>query len=76
MDQQVFTHQPKDYICPFCAILNGREDDYNAKILSNKHVTALIAPKWRVNNAGRTTSIGMKSADYKELVRPKIAAIV
>ncbi|MEK7153102.1 MAG: hypothetical protein AAB834_04085 [Patescibacteria group bacterium] len=27
-------------------------------------------------NAGRTTSIGMKSADYKELVQPKIAAIV
>jgi len=27
-------------------------------------------------NAGRTSSIGMKSADYKQLVQPKIAEIV
>lgn len=63
MSQQPFSHQPKDYVCPFCAFLNGREDEYNAQediVYQNEHATAFIAPKWWVNNPGHVLVVPNK----------------
>jgi histidine triad (HIT) family protein len=51
----MFNHEPKDYTCPFCAFLGGRENDFNTKqdvIYQNDFATAFISPTWWVNNAG------------------------
>jgi histidine triad (HIT) family protein len=59
----MFTHEPQGYVCPFCAFLNGREDDYNSQqdiVYQNAHTTAFIAPKWWVNNPGHVLVIPNK----------------
>lgn len=46
---------------------------FSLEVLSD---TSLYQIEKIVFNAGRTTSIGMKSADYKRLVEPRVAEIV
>lgn len=51
----MFNHEPKNYECPFCNLLAGRETEYNSKrdvIFENDDVLAFISPKWWVNNPG------------------------
>jgi histidine triad (HIT) family protein len=63
MEAALPIHQPKDYICPFCAFLGGREDEYNVKqdiVYQNEFATAFIAPKWWVNNSGHVLVIPNK----------------
>jgi histidine triad (HIT) family protein len=56
----MITHEPKDYKCPFCDFLAGKETDYNRKqdiVYQNRLTTAFIAPKWWANNAGHVLVI-------------------
>jgi histidine triad (HIT) family protein len=49
----MFSHEPPNYLCPFCDWLAGNETDYKQNsdiVYQNDHVTAFIAPKWWVNN--------------------------
>jgi len=58
-----FNHEPADYPCPFCALLNGHEDQYATKqdiVYQNEFVTAKIAPKWWVNNPGHVLVVPNK----------------
>lgn len=58
-----FNHEPEDYLCPFCALLNGHEDEFatlNDIVYQNEHVTAKIAPKWWVDNPGNVLVIPNK----------------
>lgn len=51
----MFSHEPPGYVCPFCQLLTGVESEHNKKqdiVYQNKHATAIVAPKWWVNNPG------------------------
>lgn len=56
----MFSHQPTNYICPFCSFLAGKPDRYwNADdvVYRNEFTTALISPKWWANNPGHVLVI-------------------
>jgi histidine triad (HIT) family protein len=58
-----FNHEPNDYHCPFCALLNGHNDEYATQddiVYQNEFVTAKIAPKWWVNNPGHVLVVPNK----------------
>lgn len=49
------THEPENYSCPFCKLINGEEDKINKRIFvvyEDKNTLAYIAPKWWINNPG------------------------
>jgi len=42
-------HEPPKYVCPFCAVVAGRETTYNAQddvVFRGERTTALVSPKW------------------------------
>ncbi|MDX2776426.1 HIT domain-containing protein [Streptomyces caniscabiei] len=54
------SHQPDDYVCPFCDWLSGKETEYKQNsdiIYQDNEVTAFVAPKWWVNNPGHVLVI-------------------
>ncbi len=56
----MFNHEPPDYDCPFCALVDGDGDEYtspNDIVYKNEHATAYIAPKWWKNNPGHVLII-------------------
>jgi len=56
----MISHEPKDYICPFCHWLAGNETEYKQNgdiVYQTKDVTAFIAPKWWINNPGHVIVI-------------------
>lgn len=56
----MFSHQPDDYICPFCDWLAGNETPYkqnNDIVYQDEEVTAFVSPKWWVNNPGHVIVI-------------------
>jgi histidine triad (HIT) family protein len=56
----MFSHEPKDYSCPFCNFLAGKITDYNKPediVYKNKSVTAFIAPTEWFNNMGNVLVI-------------------
>jgi histidine triad (HIT) family protein len=49
------THEPSGYRCPFCLVVNGGETERNRQadiVARDDLTTALIAPKWWLNNRG------------------------
>jgi histidine triad (HIT) family protein len=43
------SHEPADYACPFCALANGRDTEWNVQadvVFRDKATTAFICPKW------------------------------
>jgi len=51
----MFSHEPKDYVCPFCAILRGETDEYSSVsdiVFQDSETTVLVSPKWWPNNPG------------------------
>lgn len=59
----MITHQPENYMCPFCEFIAGKETDYNLKqdiVYQNEFTTAFIAPKWWKNNVGHVLVIPNK----------------
>ena len=58
-----FNHEPQDYHCPFCALLEGHYNDRGTRediVYQNKFATAKIAPKWWVNNPGHVLVVPNK----------------
>lgn len=56
----MFTHQPADYLCPFCDWLEGNETEYKQNsdiVFQDEHVTAFVSPKWWINNPGHVIII-------------------
>lgn len=56
----MISHEPKDYLCPFCDWLNGNETEYKQNsdtVYQDNNVTAFIAPKWWANNPGHVIVI-------------------
>lgn len=53
----LYSHKPKDYECPFCRIVSGKEKQNNGTkqsdiVYQNEYITAFIASKWWPNNKG------------------------
>lgn len=56
----MISHEPKNYLCPFCDWLDGNETEYKQNsdiVYQDTDVTAFIAPKWWVNNPGHVIVI-------------------
>jgi len=53
----MYSHEPDDYKCPFCTIVDGRDDvgvwtKQEEVVLRGDVATAWVAPKWWPENAG------------------------
>jgi histidine triad (HIT) family protein len=62
----MFTHQPENYNCPYCALVNGEGDEFSIKqdiVYQNEFTTAFVAPKWWVNNPGHVMVIPNKHVE-------------
>ena len=58
----MFTHAPADYICPFCLLVEGIENEHNAIkqsdiVYQNEHVTSFIGLRSWPNNPGHVLTI-------------------
>lgn len=55
----MYNHAPEGYDCPFCGILNGRDEltTQGHIVLANQQVTAFIAANWWPNNPGQVVVI-------------------
>jgi histidine triad (HIT) family protein len=54
----VITHEPDGYECPFCAVVAGRETDWNAQsdvVFRDEQTTAFVCPKWWVAAPGHAS---------------------
>ena len=61
----MYNHAPKDYKCPLCLIINGKDNpDFYAKVsdifYKDEFITAFIGGKWWPNNKGGTIIIPNK----------------
>jgi histidine triad (HIT) family protein len=51
----MFNHEPEEYKCPFCLLIQGGEGQNNSQsdiVYQDQHVTAFIAPRWWPRNIG------------------------
>lgn len=51
----MFNHEPPDYNCPFCNLIQGIESGHNRKqdiVFENDYAIASVAPKWWNKNPG------------------------
>lgn len=56
----MFNHEPRDYVCPFCLLVQGEEGKYNSQqdiICRDKLVTAFVSPRWWSSNPGNVVII-------------------
>jgi len=58
----LYTHAPDDYICPFCLLVKGIENEHNSiaqsdLVYQDKQVTSFIALRKWPNNAGHVLVI-------------------
>jgi histidine triad (HIT) family protein len=58
----LYNHEPQNYICPFCLIVQGVENEYVLTkpvdiIFQNQYITAFIAAGWWKNNKGHVIII-------------------
>lgn len=59
----MFSHQPLDYLCPFCDFVAGNETEYKKFddiLYENENVLAFVAPKWWRRNPGHVIVIPKK----------------
>lgn len=52
-----YSHAPDDYLCPFCVVVSGQNDERVATrqqdiVYQDPHITAFIASNWWPNNKG------------------------
>lgn len=59
----MFNHEPEGYICPFCKLVRGEEDEINKKsfiVYQDETTLAYVAPKWWINNPGNVLVVPKK----------------
>ena len=61
----MYNHEPKGYVCPFCLIVKGIENEHldtkqNDIVYKDEFVTAFIASGWWGNNKGHVIIIPNK----------------
>ena len=56
----MFNHQPTDYICPFCQLISGQENEFNIPedvVFQDSNTLAFVSPKWWPKNPGHVLVI-------------------
>ncbi len=56
----MYSHEPANYLCPFCDWLSGNETEYKRNsdiVYEDTETVAFIAPKWWANNPGHVIVI-------------------
>ena len=56
----MFNHEPAEYNCPFCLLVQGGESKYNKQsdiVCQNQFITAFVSPRWWPENAGHVLII-------------------
>lgn len=58
----MFNHEPGDYVCPFCRLIAGGEDERRINtqrdiVRRNELATAFIPPRWWPNNHGHVVIV-------------------
>src|SRR5260370_27257504 len=51
----MFNHEPENYTCPFCLLIQGAEDKFSSQqdiVYQDTFVTAFVSPRWWPNNPG------------------------
>jgi len=72
----MFNHEPKDYICPFCLLVQEGEGKYNSQrdiIYQDKLVTAFVSPRWWPNNPGNVIIVPNKHFEHIYDLLPRYA---
>ncbi len=62
----MYNHEPADYQCPYCGLIEGKETEYNSKrdiVWEDEEVLAFISPKWWVNNPGNVIIVPKKHVE-------------
>ncbi|MFA5932542.1 MAG: HIT family protein [Microgenomates group bacterium] len=62
----MFNHEPSGYLCPFCKLAQGEEDEINKKeyiVYEDKNTLAYVSPKWWINNPGNVLVISKKHVE-------------
>jgi len=62
----MYNHEPENYECPFCNLVNGKETEYNSKkdiVFEDNDVIAFVSPKWWVNNPGNVIVVPKKHVE-------------
>ncbi len=63
----LFNHEPKEYSCPFCLLVQGGESKYNSQhdiIYRDKLVTAFVSPRWWPNNPGNVIIVSNEHFEH------------
>ena len=63
----MFNHEPRDYTCPFCLLVQGSEGEYNSQqdiVYTDKLVTAFVSPRWWPNNPGNVIIVSNKHFEH------------
>jgi histidine triad (HIT) family protein len=56
----MYSHQPKEYDCPFCKLINGSNNQISKQediVYQDQYTLAFVSPKWWVNNPGNVIVI-------------------
>ena len=58
----IYTHAPPDYICPFCLVVKGIENEHvttkqDEVVFKDEEVTAFVSSRWQPNNPGHVLVI-------------------
>ena len=61
----IYTHAPSDYICPFCLVVEGIENEHvlskqDDVVFQDEEVTAFVSSRWWPDNAGHVLVIPNK----------------
>src|SRR5262249_27412295 len=64
----MFNHEPDDYVCPFCRLVAGGEDECRTQrdvVRRDELAMAFISPRWWPNNHGHVLVV--PNAHYENL---------
>jgi histidine triad (HIT) family protein len=64
----VFNHEPADYVCPFCRLVAGGEDERRTQrdvVRRDELATAFVSPRWWPKNHGHVLVV--PNAHYENL---------
>ena len=62
----MFNHEPKDYVCPFCQLINGQDGEINTTehiVYQDQNTLAFVSPKWWINNPGNVLVVPRKHVE-------------
>lgn len=75
----MYNHEPLNYACPFCILIEGKETEYNSPqdvVYEDATTLAYVSPKWWVNNPGNVLVVPKEHIENLYSISDKILADV